>query len=220
MITRSTLAAQVSRPRDVDDRTLPVWGLCVHTTGSGIVDNALKLRVDPLDHAVHYYLTPGTFFPHYVCGWDGRLVQVADELERAQHVGFAERSKYLSGAWEKAVAPALLARWKARWPGFKSPAHLFPGSSPNNVYIGVELTPLPKRDPANGLFTVEQYRSVAALANDIGTRWALGARWWRGPRLLGHEDLNPITRPGWDPGALRVVPDFQWSAVLGRLETP
>jgi len=194
----------------------------VHTTGSGVVDKALKLKVDPLDYAVAYYLKPDSYFPHYVCGWDGHLVQVADERERAQHVGFAERGKYLTGDWEKLLPASLVARWRERWPGFKSPAHLFPGSSVNNVFVGVELLPTPTRDRVYGRFTLAQHQMVSMLAKDLGERAKLPARWWQTSRLLGHEDLTPLSRSnkggGWDPGALRVDPDFHWGAVLQLLD--
>ena len=225
MITRSPLATLVPNPRDVADRTEPVFGLVVHTTGSGIVEQAIKLLAQPLEHAVAYYMKPDSYFAHYVIGWDGHIVQIADEKERAPHVGFAERAKYLDGSWEKALPFDLVALWQRRWPGYKSPAHLFPGPSVNNVYVGCELLPLPKKDPVYGLYTLEQHQAVVMLAVDIGERWGLPDRWWRTSRLLGHEDLNPLTRStkkppaGWDPGGLRADPWFQWSVVLGLLDS-
>ena len=41
-------------------------------------------------------------------------------------------------------------------------------------------------------------------------------------RLLGHEDLTPISRHdkkgGWDPGGLREVPYFDWEHVYRTIE--
>ncbi len=224
MKTRSDLATQVPKPRDVDDRTAPVWGLVCHTTGSGIVEQAVKLGVNPLDHAVAYYLKPDSYFPHYVIGWDGHLVQVADERERAQHVGIsaADRAAYASGVWTKKLATGLVLRWRARWPGFRSPNDLYPGKSVNNVYIGCELTPLLKKDPVYGFFTVEQHKMVAMLARDIGERHGLPDHWWQTSRFCAHEDLSPLTRSdkngGWDPGIMRVDPNFHWGYVLELLD--
>lgn len=223
MKTRSDLATQVPRPRDVDDRSAPVFGVVIHTTGSGIVEQAVKLKVNPLDHAVAYYLKPDSYFPHYVIGWDGHCVQVADERERAQHVGLsaADRQLYLSGRWKNRLATELVLRWVTRWPGFASPSALYPGPSVNNVYLGCELTPLLKRDPVYGFFTVEQHKMVAMLARDIGERHGLPSYWWTTSRLLGHEDVSPLTRSdkggGWDPGALRAAPNFHWGYVLQLL---
>jgi hypothetical protein len=73
-------------------------------------------------------------------------------------------------------------------------------------------------------FTKAQHEAVARLACDVATRngWPLTERWWRTPRLLGHEDLSPISRHdsrgGWDPGALREKPFFDWEYVYRRIE--
>ena len=171
-----------------------------------------------------YYLKPDSYFTHYVIGYDGHCVQVADERERAQHVGLSasDRSAYLSGAWKKKLATGTAERWAQRWPAFASPMHLFPGKSVNNVYIGCELTPLLKRDPLFGLFTQAQHQMVAMLARDIGERHGLPDHWWQTSRLVGHEDVSPLTRSdrggGWDPGALRVDPNFHWGYVLQLLD--
>jgi hypothetical protein len=48
----------------------------------------------------------------------------------------------------------------------------------------------------------------------MAERHGWGEGWQAGPRLLGHEDLNPIQRSakgeGWDPGGLRERPWFAW----------
>lgn len=219
----SSLAQQAKRLRVGTVRSAPIFGLAVHTTGSGIVDQARKLGRPPLEHAAAYYANPANFFPHHVMGWDGTILQVADEEIRAQHIGFAERDTYLSGAWEHELPPELVALWRAAWPTFKTPAHLFPGSSPNNVYVGLELLPLedtPETPPAfaGARYTLAQHQGVVMLAGDIGDRHELPTGWAASSRLVGHEDVNPITRStkhppaGWDPGALRPAPwfDFGW----------
>lgn len=215
---RSTLARQVRVLRSGELRAPAVFGLVVHTTGSGIVDQARARGVDPLEYAVEYYLRPDAFFPHYVCGWDGSLVQVADEQVKAQHVGFKERARYLEIDWETDLPRELADRWRAAWPAFPSPAHLFPGPSPNAVYCGVELLPLAVGDPAAAFlgarYTLAQHQAVVLLARDLAERHGWPTNWWAGPRLLGHEDVNPIARSaagaGWDPGALRSRPWFSW----------
>lgn len=230
-----TGTSELARPaakvlRAGPERSLPVYGLVLHTTGSGIVEQALRCGLVPLDHAVDYYLDPDSYYPHYVIGWDGTIVQIADESVRAPHVGFGERALYLSGEWAHEVNETLLALWRAAWPAFPSPAHLFPGPSPNNAYVGAELLPLPDApgalEPAyrGSTFTLAQHQAAALLAIDVGVRQGLPVGWSDGPRLLGHEDLNPIKRGavggGWDPGALRASPRLalRWirDVVAGR----
>lgn len=204
-------------------RTAPIYGVAVHQTGSGEVENALKHGADPLEYLAEYYLKPDSYCAHYVIGWGGAIIQVVQDDLDAQHIGFlpADRAAFLDGSWEGKVSPDTLRLWKAQWPAFKSPAHLFPGPSPNNVFVGMELVPIV--DGANVtpmapglLFTAAQHQACAELAHDIATRAQLPSGWQLGNRLLCHEDVNPLERSsksgGWDPGFLRDQPwfDMRW----------
>lgn len=234
----SELAAPNRRQRTGwQARTGPVYGLCWHTTGSGIVEQALTRGRDPLEHAVAYYLG-AEFYAHYVIGWDGTIVQIVDELARAPHVGYGERALYLSGEWAQACPRACVAAWRAAWPAFESPAHLMPNASsdaPNNLYVGAEMLPLPTGARAStapapafrgSSFTLPQHQAVTMLALDVADRHDFPSGWPRGPRLAGHEDLNPLKRSdsggGWDPGALRPRPRFdaRWVRALCSGEEP
>lgn len=225
---------QVPVPRDTIDRSSPVYGVAVHCTGSGIVTKALKKARDPFEYAVEYYGSAkfAPYFAHYCIGFNGEIAQVADEHENAQHVGFppSERAAFLDGTWAD-LLPGLpgrqvVKRWRQRWPSVKSPAHLFPGSSPNQVYVGVELLvwqagcagmPI----DSGGLYTLAQYRALADLAHDIGRRWEFPAGWYRTGRLCTHEDLNPLQRSAqgqcWDPGVMRDRPWFNWDRLASAL---
>jgi len=216
----STLARPITPLRMGDLRSAGVYGLAVHTTGSGIVDQARKQGRDPFQHAVDYY-TKSPFYAHYVIGWDGTIVQICNEGVRAQHIGFAERPLYLSGAWKEKLSVENVELWRKNWPGVASPAGLFPGPSPNNAFIGVELLILedqPIIPPAfvGSRYTMGQHRAVVLLAADIAERRHFPKDWALGPRLLTHEDVNPLTRTnaggGWDPGAMRALPwlNMQW----------
>ncbi|GAB4568558.1 MAG: hypothetical protein Tsb0020_22130 [Haliangiales bacterium] len=72
-------------------------------------------------------------------------------------------------------------------------------------------------------FTAEQHATVAALAVDVATRngFAGEPEWLRTGRLVGHEDLTPVSRHnragGWDPGALRDQPRFGWALVYAEI---
>ncbi len=218
MVTCSPLATMAPRPRCGRPRSADVFGFVLHTTGSSIVDQAREHGVDPLEHVVDYYTDPASFFPHYVIGWDGKIIQIADELERAQHVGFDERQHYLDGDWVKYVGPTTLASWRAAWPGVPSPAALFPGPSPNNVYVGAEMLPLEETVPEaarpfpRARFSFAQHQAAVILARDVADRHGFPGSWSQGARLLGHEDLNPMKRAdaggGWDPGAMRPRPQL------------
>jgi len=231
---RSPLAhGFVESLRSVPNRTSPVYGVAIHQTGSSLVTAAYKHGADPLEYAIQFYLNPQNYFPHYVVGYDGTIAQICDENGKALHIGFqpADRQACLDGSWTKKLPADLVVRWKTTWPAHMSPAHLFPGPSPNNVYVGIETIPIVRGattadvEPMGvGLiYTTAQHESIAELVVDIMKRWDLGAAFLSGlalarGRLVGHEDVNPIQRhtknppAGWDPGALREHPwfDFPW----------
>ncbi len=214
--------------RSEQPRQSAIFGVVIHTTGSGVVDKAKREGIDPLSAVIKVYSDPDNYCAHYAIGWDGTIVQIVDEALRAQHVGYpgADHRAMLDGSWETRVAPATAALWRARWPNVAGPAYLFPGTSPNSCYVGIELIPLTGDDGqpspmSEGLtFTKKQHEATANLVSDIADRWELpineilsSAR----GRLLGHEDLNALERSdaggGWDPGALREVPRFDYDAV-------
>lgn len=226
----SELARPASPLRAGRLRTGVVYGFVVHTCGESIVDQALARNADPLEHVVAYYQRPDSFFPHYVVGWDGTIVQVCDEGVRAQHVGFSERHLFLSGSWENRLTAELVERWHAAWPAFPSPAALFPGPSPNDVYVGAEMLPVAPGGPPvafpGARYTLAQHQAIVLLAADVARRQGFPPGWAAGPRLLCHEDLNPLTRTnaagGWDPGALRAEPWFalRWVRELAAGRDP
>lgn len=218
---KSSLAIQADGQRRIVPRKAPIWGVCIHTTGSGVPSKAAKLGKDPVDVAVGIYLSgPRPFGPAYVIGWEGEIVQVADELSRTEHVGGLDRDEYLSGTWVKQCHPAAVELWRRRWPQYESPQHLFPSRYPNTDLVGCELIPVlgGKPKPAGpGLrFTEKQHQAIADLCRDIAKRHSLPAGWANTSRLVGHEDVGLLDRHdkggGWDPGALRERPyfDFEW----------
>jgi N-acetyl-anhydromuramyl-L-alanine amidase AmpD len=231
IVGRSDLAiANVDRQRDVDDRSIPVFGVAVHCTGSGIVTKALARGADPFEYALAYYLRPDSYFAHYVIDFDGTIAQIADEHERAPHIGLpsADRDAYLSGRWKKQLPTTFVSAWAKRWPKRVSPSHLYPGASPNNAYVGMELLVWQAgcsgapRAPGRK-YTTAQHDAAAELAVDIARRWELPAGWPDTGRLACHEDITPLKRTskgaGWDPGVIRAAAWFDWEyfkdAVIG-----
>ncbi len=238
---QSSLASYFAQ-RDGQARASAIYGVAVHTTGSGVVDVAAKKGRDPLDYTVkEVYADPDNYCAHYTVGWDGTIWQVMDESLRAQHIGFLanDRESFLDGSWEDTLAKQghskVVALWKARWPNFKSPAHLFPGPSPNQVYVGIEMIPLtgaagqPAPLMTGGIartFTDAQHQAVGKLIADVAQRWSLPFAEMidatKG-RLVAHEDVNPLERSdaggGWDPGALRDAPRFDWDYLRQQIQS-
>lgn len=210
-----------------------VWGLMIHTTGSGIVEQALKHNADVLDWCVSYYMKPESYSPGYVIGYDGTIVQISSDLDITYHCGLAsaDRKILLSRDWRNKLAKPFVESWDNWWgPNYTAPGQLYPSKSPNSDYIGVEVPPLPAGErptdwTANTRYTLAQHDACVKLFHDIAARHSI-PKYSKGRfdrrRLLGHEDVNPITRSnskgGWDPGHHRKEPWFDFDYVLAQVE--
>lgn len=222
-------------PRPVDRQP---WGILYHTTGRGVPAVAKRTGQSPLgvaldiyrksqDGRLHPYLWGG---PTYVMDHAGGLVQIADERTMTHHAGKkGARALYLSGKWIEQCSPQMVARWHDRWgPTYRNPQQLYPSRNANTDYVGVEMIPCGSgfgTPMAPGLlFTQAQHDTAVKLAADLARRHKWAVKEWRTtPRLLGHEDVQPIERHnaggGWDPGALREKPFFDFAYVRNRLAT-
>lgn len=220
-----------------------VFGVCLHTTGSGVPTKAKNTGRRTIDVAMASYFASqcgsnGYFWggPHYVIDHDGAIYQIADDNVVTAHCGGSFRSIYLNGTWVNRAPARAVAEWHRQWPTYKSPQHLFPSKSPNTDFIGVEMIPcidgLGKPWEAGLRFTESQHKAARDLVDEIGMRWGFPIDWRESARLLGHEDLQPIlysasdTAPGskfgrsdkgggWDPGNLREAPYFDFGFVRG-----
>ena len=232
MATRSysPLAKKVAGVRDPLKAALrKPWGYLLHTTGSGVTAKAKKERRAPIDVAIEIYIASqngsnGYFWggPNYVLNYDGMLYQIAPDEAHTHHAGGPHRNTYLDGSWVSKVSVEVAAQWRKQWPTRKGPYHLFPSTSPNEDFVGLEIIPIadgfggtPMRPGLR--FTKAQHDAAIALGRDLGARHGWPAKWSAGSRLLGHEDVDPIERSdargGWDPGWLRAAPYFDFAYV-------
>lgn len=229
MSMRSELAQWKPAER-VRTKTMEPWGFLIHTSGRGIVERAQKQGRPAIELALEWYRDKDRSGVHYTVGndqgYDGQLYQMLEDNIYGAHVGISsdERTKYLNGTWvnHKDITATAVAQWKERWPTYKSPQHLYPTTSPNGCYIGIEMVPL-MRARDNGLwFTDAQHEAVQRLANDLAKRHGWPEDWVDTPRLVGHEDVDAFARwdknGGWDPGAMRLSPRFDWDAIKAPLD--
>jgi hypothetical protein len=218
-------------------RSGPLYGVMLHTTGSGLPSKAGWDGDRALADGVRLYTNTGG--PHYVIGWDGTIVAtVADEMIKGAHAGITDataRSAYAANNWTGRVSAEGARLWLERWAPAQSPADLIPGRdlhSINDRWIGIEMIPIsaggtPYAVPAypGSRFTAAQHTAARKLAHDIARRHNFPSGWAdkQSPRLVGHADLNPIQRdsaalPLWDPGYLAkpgTVPPFDMDRVRG-----
>jgi len=204
---------QAQTMRRGERRRQPLAAICVHTTGTGVVQAAKETGRPTLAVALAAYAKPSAPYPHAVVGQAGEVVQVAPWDRVAWHAGVTDRQRrdYESGAWRQRVPLDALARWDARWPGKRGPLEVVPGPW-NETTIGIEMIPLGSAKYV-GASKVYAPETIAALRELVAhLRAALGPL-----PLVGHEDLEPLERwdahGGWDPGALRENPWFDWRAV-------
>ena len=215
-------------------RKLKPFGLCFHTSGRTIVQRAVDQGKRPIDLALKHYRRTGA--AHFVIDHDGTIYQLLDTGIRGAHVGLGRwRKRYLDGSWRAIMrAKGLtlpLELWDKRWGTLDSPQHMFPGKTPNGAYLGAEFLPLLKPQADGTWFSDAQYAAGRALLeylfpesfgdfsfNGLALACVTSAYVGRA-RAPAHEDLTPHSRwkrkGGWDPGALRRKPRWNWEKVLG-----
>ena len=244
-LSYSPLAKRASNMRSLADaRYRVVYGVLVHTTGGGVTDACIyekmkgkrrrrKEPLNPLTVAVDIYRASQNGSngykwggPTYVIPHDGTPYQLAPEEVFTNHCGGPNRTFYRNGAWINKVSPITVAKWNAQWgPKFDDPYDLFPSKTPNRDYVGIEMIPcgdgLGEPRAKGERFTKLQYESLIDLLRDIAARHGFPAGWQRSSRIVGHEDVDPITRHdkggGWDPGFLRNAPYFDFNYVRQSL---
>ncbi|MEP7337945.1 MAG: hypothetical protein ABI977_09395, partial [Acidobacteriota bacterium] len=117
----SSLATTKFGLRKGSKRSIPVFGICVHTTGSGPASKAKKdPRKSALTRALDYYIKGDGGFPHYVVAYDGSIVATCDERQVAAHAGFGQKEREHYKTW---TAPGW---WSTVWnpKGARSPLDL------------------------------------------------------------------------------------------------
>lgn len=88
--------------------------------------------------------------------------------------------------------------FEQRWPDLETPVNFEVDSGPNNYSIGIEILSIGSKTQSKKAYSDEMYkalsRSIRNLSDKYGIPKAKG-------RIVGHEDVNPIARFGWDPNS-------------------
>lgn len=201
-----------------------IAAIVVHNTSRGPAGRSKKggYKRPAVEYALDYYIDGDGGFPHYVVDLNGTVYATCDERRIAHHAGWvhAGGAKLFKTTW---TAPGW---WSRVWSklGVATPLALLAkgAPSPNHRTIGIELIILP-----DYTFTAEQYRALARLVVDIQRRnpdVQIPSAPSRG--LLGHEDFAPVTgeggradaKGGWDPGAHRENPYFDWQRLWSEIQ--
>lgn len=196
-------------------RQSEIVGVIVHTTGTGVSITAQERDEDSMDVACRIYKN-GEAFPGYVIGQQGQIAQIVSDALRAPHAGISseEKTKYKNGSWKKDLSVDTVRLWVTKHSSKESPLCLLPHNAigVNDCYLGIECIQLLTPNSDGTYYTPAQMNTLIALIKDIRMRHPTAKQ------LLGHEDINPLRRSsksgGWDPGALRDKPWFDWKRVL------
>lgn len=94
-----------------------------------------------------------------------------------------------------------------RWGRRSTPlGFLADGGDPNNASIGIEILSVGSRSFDPGHYSSAMYRTLEDLVDTICARHSI-------PKtkdfIVGHEDVNPVERWGWDPNQ-----GFEWDRVI------
>ena len=97
--------------------------------------------------------------------------------------------------------------FKARWPDLEQPVGFTEDNGrPNHHSIGIEILSVGSSRPSETAYTPAMYHTLSTLVSDICARHNIPKR---GPYVVGHEDINPVERWGWDPAN-----GFDWQRIL------
>ena len=208
--------------------------IVVHVTGTDSLASVKKLFAAANSVSAHYLVTKDgqifQFVPDAYRAWHTGIETTARTLYRkgasqwtrylkyfSWYKGYPAGSIYVNGdlqpVWDKTeavfVARADGASWPeynyflSRWPSQDLPVNFESDNDPNNYSIGIETLGFGAKTPDPSVYTPAMYATLRALITDLSRKYGIPMR--KG-RIVGHEDVNPIARFGWDPST-----GFEWS---------
>ena len=171
----------------------------------------------------YYHKNDENVCPHFFINSLGETFKIADPVSQtAYHCAMskAEAALYAQGqmTWQRYTVKNhkdgpvscpdgvdLYKYWRDTWGirGLPSPLGMGLGR-PNFNTVGIELLSLDK--PTNAVFNGAQYEALAVLLNTLTRQFNLPVT---REYILGHSDVNPLARPGNDPGL-----KFDWDGLF------
>ena len=207
--------------------------IVIHVTGTNSLDTVKKTFLAPNSVSAHYLVTPsGELFQFvkdvgraYHAGIDSNTRKLYrkgyDWWSRylkyfSWYQAYPEDAVYLDGdlkpVWGKTeavfVATSDGTTWpdftyfRQRWPGLETPVNFDIDSDPNNYSIGIEILSMGAKTKNKTAYSDEMYEALRSLIKNLSGKYRIPRA--KG-RIIGHEDVNPIGRFGWDPNA-----GFDW----------
>jgi N-acetyl-anhydromuramyl-L-alanine amidase AmpD len=95
--------------------------------------------------------------------------------------------------------------FRNKWGPDAGPVNFDVDKRPNAYSVGIEILSVGAKTPTAASYSPAMYATLTRLVRDISTRNGIPMQ--KG-RVVGHEDINPVQRWGWDPNQ-----GFDWSKV-------
>jgi len=93
-----------------------------------------------------------------------------------------------------------------RWEDLEYPVNFKNAPNPNHYSIGIELLTVGSKIPDPAVYSEQMYHTLNRLIEDLCRKYTI-------PRtranIIGHEDVNPLARFGWDPNQ-----GFEWDKIM------
>lgn len=208
--------------------------IVVHVTGTGTFQETRNTFLRPNSTSAHYVIDKdGTLYQFvvdggraYHAGIDRRVRSLYDRQPRvwpqylryfSWYRGYPDDAVYVdqdlqiapSEAERVFVRRADSAPWphytyfQQRWPGRDLPVNYPQQPDPNNYAIGIETQGY--GGTSADAYTDAMYVQLDRLLDNLSQKYAIPRT--KG-RVVGHEDVDPVNRFGWDPSS-----GFDWSRV-------
>lgn len=226
--------AHLPQAANLHYRRQPPQLLAIHTTSTGLARVAgagAEPGTTRYDLAARdwYRRTGHPEYGAYLVGTTGEVYELAPPTKATWHVANLD-ARYRRDDWRRFGSPLDTTAWEAhgrdpdlvydwwleRWPTAASPLDLAGDPHVNAVSIGIDLLPA-----TDGTFAPSQLAAAAALVRQLCEQHAIPLE---RRRILGHEDLSPVTRGcvrrngviygvPWCPGRR-----FDWSTFMQELQ--
>lgn len=177
-----------------------VNSIIVHTTGYGVGLKRLHKKFKTLEAIDEAYANRMArilkYKGHFLIGYTGTIYQFLPLNEEAWHTGSGKRNALRK--FSKRPAKWWRERWAGKVDGPMKHVCWQPDNngriSVNARTIGIDLL---AHGPVLPGYTDSQYKSLDKLTRALCVDLKLP---FDRLRVLGHEDVHPIDRNGWDPG--------------------
>lgn len=216
-------------------RTTPTH-IVIHVTGEESLDKVKAIYLKKNSVSPHYLITPsGQLFQFVKDGGRAWHAGIESDIGKLYRRGYEQWSKYLRyfdwyegypqnalylGPDLKPVSRKAGAMFVARhdrtsWPDFRYfrrrwrgrdiPVNFDVDPDPNNYSIGIELLTKGAKRKNKKAYSRAMYEMLNILLKNLSWKYRIPRK--KG-RVVGHEDLNPVGRFGWDPNS-----GFDWARV-------